>query len=262
MWTGAAVRDLLSMPTTSRAHPIQTRNDGIEDPIQPADYRRLFAVLDDVLAVGSLQEFRAALLGSLAHHFRWRKALIRHAPMGRPPSPADSLPASTDPLSVPLVISRLRSYGAVALSELRRETGGREIPAIERFCRFHKVVDAVVVFIDAGNAGGDHLIVMFEDRTACRSDRVLFSKLGRQLAPLLERHLPGDGTLVRRNALTAREQQVADLVVEGLSNSQIARRLHVTEETVKKHLTHVFGKTRCSSRTQLALAWSARARDN
>jgi DNA-binding CsgD family transcriptional regulator len=224
------------MPTTSRPGAF------CDDPIRSADYRRLFAVLDDVLEAGDLREFHAALLGSLAHHFGWRRASIRQGSS-----------TGIDPLGLPPVISQL-SYGAVALSELR---GGEEGLAAERFCRFHEIVDAVVVFIDAGRGSGEQLVVMFEDRKARRADRVLLGKLGRQLAPLLQRHLPEGGALAGRTALSPREQQVADLVVEGLSNGQIARRLHVTVDTVKKHLTHVFAKTGCSSRTQLALTWSA-----
>ena len=50
--------------------------------------------------------------------------------------------------------------------------------------------------------------------------------------------------------LSAREHEVLRLVAAGRSNAQIARALTVTEHTVKKHLSNVFGKLDVSSRTQ------------
>lgn len=51
--------------------------------------------------------------------------------------------------------------------------------------------------------------------------------------------------------LTAREQHVVAAALEGLSNAEIARRLVISELTVKKHLTQIYRKTEVLSRTQL-----------
>jgi two-component system, NarL family, nitrate/nitrite response regulator NarL len=53
--------------------------------------------------------------------------------------------------------------------------------------------------------------------------------------------------------LTHREREVADLIASGASNREIARRLHVTEATVKAHLTAIFRKLGVSDRLQLGL---------
>lgn len=53
--------------------------------------------------------------------------------------------------------------------------------------------------------------------------------------------------------LSAREQQVLQLVAQGLANKQIARRLEITERTVKVHLGNVFRRIGVSDRTSAAL---------
>jgi len=59
-------------------------------------------------------------------------------------------------------------------------------------------------------------------------------------------------------ALSPREQEVLRLVAQGLANKQIARRLAISERTVKAHLTNVFARLGVTDRTQAAL-W---AREN
>ena len=53
--------------------------------------------------------------------------------------------------------------------------------------------------------------------------------------------------------LSAREREVLQLVGEGLPNKLIARRLEISEKTVKAHLTQVFSQLGVTDRTQAAL---------
>jgi two-component system nitrate/nitrite response regulator NarL len=53
--------------------------------------------------------------------------------------------------------------------------------------------------------------------------------------------------------LTEREQQVTQLVAEGMKNREIAQALHVTEHTVSNYLHRIFEKVGVSSRVQLIL---------
>jgi DNA-binding NarL/FixJ family response regulator len=57
--------------------------------------------------------------------------------------------------------------------------------------------------------------------------------------------------------LTPRERQVLQLVRHGLANKQIARRLGISERTVKAHLTAAFLRIGVTDRTQAAL-WAQR----
>ena len=54
--------------------------------------------------------------------------------------------------------------------------------------------------------------------------------------------------------LSGREREVAVLVGQGESNKEIARRLDVSERTVKAHLTAIFDKLGVRDRLQLAVA--------
>jgi DNA-binding NarL/FixJ family response regulator len=80
------------------------------------------------------------------------------------------------------------------------------------------------------------------------------------LAPTVTRRLISEFARLRPHAaapptgglaaLTPRETQVLRLVAEGLSNTEIAARLVVTEETVKTHVSRVLGKLGLRDRTQ------------
>jgi DNA-binding CsgD family transcriptional regulator len=54
--------------------------------------------------------------------------------------------------------------------------------------------------------------------------------------------------------VTPRETEVLDLVTAGLSNKDIAARLHLSHRTVEKHIESLLRKTGARSRTQLATA--------
>jgi DNA-binding NarL/FixJ family response regulator len=57
--------------------------------------------------------------------------------------------------------------------------------------------------------------------------------------------------------LTDREREVLALLTMGLMNKQIARRLRISEKTVKSHLTRIFDRIGARDRTQAAL-WAER----
>ena len=60
----------------------------------------------------------------------------------------------------------------------------------------------------------------------------------------MPRNLPG--------GLTAREVEVLRLVAVGKSNPAIAAELVLSEKTVARHLSNIFGKINVSSRTAAA----------
>jgi DNA-binding CsgD family transcriptional regulator len=52
--------------------------------------------------------------------------------------------------------------------------------------------------------------------------------------------------------LTGREVQILSLVAAGERTADIARRLGITENTVKSHLTNIYTKTGCTNRVHAA----------
>lgn len=57
------------------------------------------------------------------------------------------------------------------------------------------------------------------------------------------------------DALTAREEEVAQLVAAGASNSDVASSLYVNAKTVEYHLGNIYRKLGVHTRTELALMW-------
>jgi DNA-binding NarL/FixJ family response regulator len=58
---------------------------------------------------------------------------------------------------------------------------------------------------------------------------------------------------VPADPLTGREREIAEGVAQGLRNKEIARRLRITEKTVKSHLHHIFRKLQVDNRFAVGL---------
>ncbi len=81
-------------------------------------------------------------------------------------------------------------------------------------------------------------------------DAVRATAKGRSvLAPVVTTRLMKKMREPAGEKLSERETEVLTLVARGLSNREIARRLHISEATVKTHLIHVFTKLDVADRT-------------
>ncbi|RIH83803.1 response regulator [Calidithermus roseus] len=74
------------------------------------------------------------------------------------------------------------------------------------------------------------------------------------LSPPVAARLLGRMRSPSEEHLSNRELEVLGLVAKGFSNKEIAKRLHISEATVKTHLLHTFGKLGVDDRTAAVTA--------
>jgi DNA-binding NarL/FixJ family response regulator len=133
--------------------------------------------------------------------------------------------------------------------------GTAEVLVLTSFSDTERIVDV----LDAGAVGyllkdtdADDLLDAI--RSVARGDSPLHPRVARQLLTSRSRGRSA------ADSLTTREREVLELVRQGLANKQIARRLGITERTVKAHLTSVYGAIGVSDRTGAAL-WAQRRQE-
>jgi DNA-binding NarL/FixJ family response regulator len=114
--------------------------------------------------------------------------------------------------------------------------------------------DRVVSALDAGAVG--YLLKDAEPDEVLEAIRAA-SRGEAPLAPRAARELLAARSQERHADLSKREREVLGLVAEALPNKLIARRLEISEKTVKAHLTSVFQRIGVTDRTQAAL-WAQR----
>jgi DNA-binding NarL/FixJ family response regulator len=133
-------------------------------------------------------------------------------------------------------------------------TSRSQVLVLTSFSDAERITDA----IDAGAVGytlkdADPDDLLDAIRAVARGESPLHPRVARQLLTARARgRSAGDD-------LTSRELEVLELVRQGLANKQIARRLGITERTVKAHLTSVFSVIGVADRTSAAL-WAQRHR--
>ncbi len=87
-------------------------------------------------------------------------------------------------------------------------------------------------------------------RAAAAGDAMLSPRVTRRLLDTFTRQLPDRERLGR---LTAKERHVLATLAGGHGNAEIARRLHLSEATVKTHVSRILAKLELTSRVQAAI---------
>jgi DNA-binding NarL/FixJ family response regulator len=141
--------------------------------------------------------------------------------------------------------------GIEATRQIAERAPGVQVVVLTSFMDRDRIVDA----LNAGAIGyllkdaePDELIRGIQ--AAARGESPLDPRAARAMLSAQRTPSPLD-------ALTEREREVLALVAEGLPNKQIARRLEITEKTVKAHLTSVFRAIGVNDRMQAGL-WARR----
>lgn len=145
---------------------------------------------------------------------------------------ADLLPA----IRVPTLVAHRRGSRAVRF-EL-----GRELAALVPGAQFAALAGRMQpIYAEGTDSAASTLLSFLRDKT--RDSR-------RDRSP---ERTGMTGAKITGAPLTAREFQVADLIADGLTNAEIARRLGVSVRTIDSHVEHVRTKLGVRARTQIAV---------
>jgi DNA-binding NarL/FixJ family response regulator len=80
---------------------------------------------------------------------------------------------------------------------------------------------------------------------------VLHPSVARQVAGLLGKHNPSRKDTYE--GLTQRELQILSMLARGMAAKEIARQVHISEKTVRNHLSHIYSKLGIFDRSQLII---------
>jgi DNA-binding NarL/FixJ family response regulator len=121
------------------------------------------------------------------------------------------------------------------------------------------VQPALVEYVSAGVCGFVLRDATFDEflrsiREVVRGSKVLPPTLTPSLLSQIAEHatLSGKGDPFKAVRMTNREREVVELIAEGLSNKQIAERLHCAVDTVKSHVHNILEKLALHTRLEIA----------
>jgi DNA-binding NarL/FixJ family response regulator len=198
-----------------------------DEPMVCAHLRTILGAADDVEVVGEAHDGAAGV-----------EAVVRYRPH--------------------VVLMDLRMPGVDGLAAIERIAALRSPPAVVALTTF----DADEYVIRALRAGASGFLLKStppEDlvklvRVAADGHTVMSAAATTRLLGTAEDRAAGrDRTRALVDGLTERETQVLACLGSGLSNAQIARRLHLSEATVKGHVSRLLDKLGCANRTQAGL---------
>lgn len=145
-----------------------------------------------------------------------------------------------------------RCDGVEATRRLRDRSSQTRVIVLTTFADDRSVLDA----LRAGARG-----FLTKDAGAEEIERAIAAVVRGEAAidPAVQHHLVDAvaATAELPDGLTPREAEVLALIADGLSNGEIARRLVVSEATIKSHVNHLFAKIGARDRAQ-AVAYAYR----
>ncbi|MGW2640390.1 response regulator transcription factor [Streptomyces sp. NPDC001348] len=144
-----------------------------------------------------------------------------------------------------------RCDGVEATRRIRAEHPGTQVVVLTTFADDESLFPA----LRAGargyltkDAGGDEIVRAVESVLSGHAG--LSPRVQRRLLERLAQPEPPSAPEEAPDGLTARETEVLVLIAEGLTNQEIARRLHVSTATVKTHINNLFAKAGLKDRAQ------------
>lgn len=148
-----------------------------------------------------------------------------------------------------------RVDGIAATRHVRRRPNAPEVVVLTTFDTDDNIIEALRAgatgFLLKDTPPGEIAAAVVK---AAHGDPVLSPQVTRRLVEQVTTDVVSSRAATRRLAgLSRREQEVARLVAQGLSNAQIATALTLSLPTVKAHVSHMLTKLGLDNRTQVAL---------
>lgn len=137
--------------------------------------------------------------------------------------------------------------GITATATIRRELPDTEVLALTSVLEDASVVGAV----RAGAIG--YLLKDTQADALCQAIKAAAAGQVQLTPKAAARLMQAVSAPESPEALTERETEVLRLLAQGQSNKEIARSLHITEKTVKTHVSNILSKLGVQSRTQATL---------
>jgi len=178
-----------------------------------------------------------------AESLRRRRALRIEDPAGDPQA-LTTLPGSPSYVTAPVICEE----HAVGLVQADRGLTGEHVDELDRATLW--------AFAEAFGYAVERAVLKDRLRTFARSMEATVTELGRsggELPPASARFSAHARMVPDRELmalLTSREREVLEMLAEGETNATIARRLVVTEDTVKTHVKHILRKLGVRNRSQ------------
>ena len=145
----------------------------------------------------------------------------------------------------------------LSLQALQLDAGGEKSMAMEKLTEALNLAEPggfIRLFVDLGPQMADLLKRLVRQNVAVGYiGRILaaFSDQEHRTAPdPTDQPIPKAPQYAASQPLTDRELEISNLLVQRLSNKEIAAKLIISPETVKKHLNNIYGKLNVSGRQQ------------
>jgi DNA-binding CsgD family transcriptional regulator len=240
-----------------------------KDVLSRSQLHGILEVLDLCSDVEEAADYKRTVVESIATVFRVRDVTFFFGPTYSDifADPAPLLTGAASPLlheyharwrdkdifALPEARRSLTRTGFIALDHLHALPGPQR-SYVEDYLHPHGMGTASALHLRL--ADGEALVGMFDrercwDASETMAVRVLARQLRAQSRSLRLAEAGDSGTLDPLHSLTPRQMQVAELVSDGLSNSEIAEILSLSEFTIKKYMSRIFETTGLRNRALL-----------